>query len=160
MRILVILALLSFYSCKAQEKIDLKYIGYTYKETDNDSFINRELRFLNHDKDTLKINIKMPFDRNDPKIINPGIYYNCNLKENSTYILTLKKVCINNIPDSDNSYYKINGLFKDENCSEFKELKKNTPYLYQGNYGKYVDINNILYEVINVNPNADCMLPH
>lgn len=160
MKIFVILAFISFCSYKAQEKLTLKYLGYTYNETNNESFINRKLWFLKYDEDTLKVNIKMPFDRKDPKIINSGIYYNCSLKESITYILTFKKININNIPEGYNSYYKINGIFKDNNSSEFNEFKKNTPYLYRGYYGRFVDIDGNLYEVIDVEPSNDCMLPH
>lgn len=151
--------LLTFFSCKAQEKVTLRYIGHQYKETKNKSFVNDELTFIK-DKDTLKVNIKVPFDERNAQIINRGIFYNCHLKEDTVYTITLKKICANNIPEAYNSYYKTNAIPDKKDCSKFTEIEKNTNYEYTGNYGKYVDIGGVLYEVIGLSPDDSCFYPH
>lgn len=152
--------MLTYLSCKAQEQIIGKYIGYQYTETQSVSFTNRQLLFLNGDSDTLKINIKIPFNVKMPRIINPGIYYNCHLKEDTVYILTLKKICANDIPEAFNSYYKTNTIPDKKDCTKFIEIEKNTAYKYTGNYGKYVDIDEVLYEVIGISPGDGCFYLH
>lgn len=152
--------MLTCFSCKAQEQLIGSYIGYQYKETKNISFINRELLFLNEDSDTLKINIRMAFDIKNPQIINPGIFYNCSLKEGEQYTITLKKICVSDIPEAFNSYYKTNTIPDKKDCSKFIEVEKNTEYNYTGNYGKYIDIDGVLYEVIGISPDDNCFYPH
>jgi hypothetical protein len=151
--------LFTFFSCKAQEKVTARYIGHQYKETKNKSFVNDELTFINNN-DTLRVNIKVPFNENDAQIINKGIYYNCHLKEDTVYTITLKKICTTDIPEAFNSYYKTNAIPDKKDCSKFTEIEKNTNYEYKGNYGKYVDINGVLYEVIGISPDNGCFYPH
>jgi hypothetical protein len=155
-----IVILFSFFGCKAQESFTLKYISQQYKETSNVSFINKEMLFFNGN-DSLIWNFKIPFDVNKPEIIDEGIYCNCHLKIDSIYILKLKKICVSDIKEDINCYYKINGLFSDEyNCSRFTEIKKNSEYLYKGNYQKYLDFNNELYEIVGLLPSKDCFFAH
>lgn len=151
--------LFTFFSCKAQEKAALRYIGHQYKVTKNKSFVNNELTFIK-DKDTLKVNIKVPFDERNAEIINRGIYYNCHLKEDTVYTITLKKICSTDIPEVFNSYYKTNTIPDKKDCSKFTEVEKNTNYEYKGNYEKYVDIDGVLYEVIGISPDDSCFYPH
>lgn len=151
--------LLTFCSCKAQEKVVLRYIGYQYKETKNKSFVNEELTFIK-DKDTLKVNLKLPYDTVSHNVINRGIFYNCHLKEDTVYTITLKKICVTDIPETFNSYYKTNTIPDKKDCSRFTEVEKNTEYNYTGNYGKYVDIDGVLYEVIGISPDDSCFYPH
>jgi hypothetical protein len=152
--------LFSLLSCKTQESLLLQYIGYQYRETLNKSFIDKEMLFLKG-KDSLIINIKIPFDLSKPEILNQGIFYNCHLKKDSIYTIKLKKICVSDIPDDFNSYYKTNGFFSDKNkCSRFTEIRKDTEYLYKGNYGKYIDINNELYEIIGLSPSDICFFSH
>ena len=157
--LVTIFTILMVTSCSSQSKMSLIYVGSSYTGTMNDSFMNNELVFLQK-KDTLKINIKIPFDVNNKKIINDGVYYNCHLQKDKLYIITFKKICLNNIPKPYNSYYNINATFSQTDCSVFKEFKLNTPYQHFGRYGKYVDMNNTLYEIIDLTPPDDCVLPH
>ncbi|MES2573772.1 MAG: hypothetical protein V4572_02410 [Bacteroidota bacterium] len=163
---LYILILVSLSNCKAQQqeksqnlKITARYVGQKYKETQNISFLNDELQFLK-DKDNLVINIKIPYDSTKPEILKQGIFYNCELKHNIVYTFTLKKICVSDIPSEFNSYYKTNATFSDSNCSKFTEKKVNTNYQFKGTYGKYVDIDNELYEVIDLLPNDNCNFSH
>lgn len=151
--------LLTLFSCKAQEKVTLLYLGYQYNNTKNSSFVSKELNFLKAN-DTLHMNIRLPYDTIKHEIINRGIYYNCHLKKDTTYTFTLKKICVNNIPDVPNSYYKTNTIPNKKDCSKFTEVEKNTGYKYEGNYGKYVDIDRTLYEIIGLSPNDGCFFPH
>lgn len=162
MRLLLLygIILLSFFGCKAQEKVTLRYIDHQYKETKNKSFINDELIFLKNDNDTLRVNVKIPFNTDKSEIINRGIYYNCYLKEGVVYTIEWKKICINDIPDVPNSYYKTNTIADKMDCSKIKEIEKNTKYQYVGNYGKYIDIDGTLYEIVGLTPSDGCTFPH
>lgn len=151
--------LISLFGCKVQEKLVATYIGYQYKETKNNSFIRREFVFLEKN-DTVFVNIRIPFDTEKPQIVNPGIFYDCNLKENTVYTILLKKICVSNIPKAFNSYYKTNTVFDRKDCSKFIEIEKNTEYKYTGNYGKYVDIAGMLFEVIGLSPDDGCNFQH
>jgi len=155
---LFIILSLFFYSCKAQEKvtITLRYIGYKYNTTHNSSFISMGLQFLKEGSDTVSINKKLPFDTTEHKVYDLGIYYNCHLKEGTVYTITLKKICTDSIPDIPNDYYKLNTIPDKNDCSKFVEFEKHTPYKYEGNYEKYVDINNTLYEIIGLSPPDGC----
>lgn len=64
------------------------------------------------------------------------------------------------IPESFNSYYKTNAIVDEKDCSKFSEVEKNTAYNYIGNYGKYVDIDGVLYEVVGLNPSDECVFQH
>ncbi len=149
------------YSLGIQNQVTLtgQYIGYKYIETRNRSFINKQMYFL-QGKDSLYINIKLPIDT-DNDIIDPGMLYGCYLKKDSIYMITLNKICLSNIPIEYNSYYRINTIVpKENNCSYFEEIKKDTKYLYRGNYGKYVDKNNELFEIVDIRPTDCCNFLH
>lgn len=150
-----VICLFSCCSCKGQESLTMRYVGHRYKETKNKSFINDELIFLKG-KDSLFINVKLPFDLNNHQIVDRGIFYNCHLKKDTTYTLTLKKICVKDISDVPNSYYMTNAIFNKKDCSKFTEIKRNTKYKYEGNYGKYVDMNGGLYEIIRLSPSDGC----
>jgi|GEM_PF-605750 len=155
-----IIVLSSSYRCSAQQKITAKYVGRKASATQNTGFINNSFMFLNG-KDTMFANVKVPFDINDPKIFNKGIYYNCLLKEGTTYTISLKRININDIPKETNSYYRINAVFNDNaDSAKFIEIKKDTKYIYNGYYERYVDIDNVLYEVVGISPDGDCFYPH
>ncbi len=108
---------------------------------------------INNKKDTIGLNI-----------IDNGIYYNCHLQKDTIYTIQLKKICVNEIPDFCNSYYKINAVFENKDCSEFSEINKNTPYEYKcgysKDYGKFIDIDNTLYEIVDLKPTNNCFYPH
>lgn len=95
------------------------------------------------------------------EIINRGLYYNCILTPGNAYIITLKKISKNGLPEETNSYYKTNAIFNDkQDSAKFIEVPKDTQYMYKGYYERYVDINNILYEIIGLSPDAECFYPH
>ena len=146
-------------SCKAQENLKMQYVGNQTSESFNSSFINNTFIFL-RDNDTLKMNVKVPFDLEKMEINSRGLYYNCILRTGTVYTFSLKKIKPSDIPEEYNSYYKTNLVLNNENSSKFQEIKKNTSYLYKGNYEKYIDINNVLYEIVDLSPNTDCALPH
>lgn len=158
--ILYLVVFCSFTGCKAQDKITGRYLGYQFNSTQNISYLSQELKFINADKDTLKINLRLPYDTISHNVINHGIYYNCHLKEDTVYTFTLKKICSNDIPEAYNSYYKTNTVPDKKDFSKFTEVEKNTEYNYIGNYGKYVDIGGVLYEVIGISPDDSCFYPH
>jgi len=157
MRTLLTLLFLCTLLCNAQQKLIGNYIGHNYKTTKNRSFINNQLLFLSG-TDTLHLNVKVPFDIKCTEIANFGIYYNCHLKQDSLYTIDLKKICLNDIPQIHNSYYRTNTVFDKEDCSKFIEIEKDTDYEYKGNYGMYVDIENVLYQITGVSPDAECFL--
>lgn len=158
-KLILLLTLFSLTSCKAQEKLTMHYIEHRYYPTKNKSFVNDELIFLKN-KDTLRINAKVPFNSQNGNIINLGIYYNCHLQKDSLYTIQLKKICLKDIPEMQNSYYKVNAVFDKNDCSKFREIENNTSYEYKGNYGMYVDIQGILYEIIGVSPSDMCVFQH
>lgn len=161
MKTIIVFAIMLFTlcGCKAQDKITLCYIGYQYKETKNNSFLNKQLLFT-HNEDTLKMNLRLPFDISNHNVIDSGIFYNCHLKKGTTYTITLKKTCVTDIHETFNSYYNINTIPDKTDCSRFIEIRKNTRFRYFGNYGKYVDIDGVLYEIIGLSPDDDCCYPH
>jgi hypothetical protein len=150
-------------SCKSYSQLTLnqvKYIGSSYKSSLNKSFVTNQLKFLNKE-DTVYINLRLPFDSSNNNIINEGLYYSCKLVTDSSYSFTLKKSNYNAIPNEWNSYYRINAKFLNrKRKSKFREIKKDTEYLYKGNYGKFIDINNELYEIILLSPASNCALQH
>ncbi|TAF63549.1 MAG: hypothetical protein EAZ55_13220 [Cytophagales bacterium] len=152
--------LLVCFICRGQEKLTLTYVGSQYKETKNKSFINREFTFLDVSNDTLYINLRMAFDVKNPQLMNPNIYYNAHLKKSEIYTITLRKICIKDIPETLNSYYITNTIPDEKDCSRFIEIENNTKYNYTGNYGKYVDIDGVLYEVDGVTPCNGCFFQH
>lgn len=150
--------LFSCYTCKGQEKLTICYIGRRYETTKNKSFINEKLMFLQNN-DSLFVNVKLPYEPVNHQIIDRGIYYNCHLKEDTIYPITLKKICTDKINDAPNSYYLSNSVPDKGDCSRFTEFGKNTAYKYEGNYGKYVDIKGSLYEIIKLTPSDGCVFP-
>ena len=145
--------------CTTQQKITLKYIGCQYSPTLNVSFLNKSLIFLKG-KDTIKLNVKIPFDSIKNEVINMGIYFNCFLKKDSTYVIILKKVCPVEMNDVPSNYYKINCIKNVINCSKFTEVRLNTTYKYEGNYGSYVDFKNSIYRIVSLNPSDNCSFQH
>jgi len=154
-----IVAILCFSHCKVQEKITFIYVDYQYEETKNKSFINKRL-VLATGKDSLEMNIKLPYDRIHHNVIDRGLLYNCHLKKGTKYTFTLQKKCVTDIPETFNSYYRLNTIPDKDDCSKFIEIKKDTEYNYLGDYGKYVDINSCLYEIIKIYPDDCCFYPH
>lgn len=158
MKVLLIYGTILFFTCcqmQRQITIEANYVGYQFQETQNKSFFNKELLFLSAE-DTVKVNLRLPIDRETANIIDRGIFHNCHLEEGTKYVVTLKKICVNTIHESENSYYKTNAIFRKKGCSKFKEIKKDTKYRYSGNYGKYVDIEGVLYEIVGLSPSDDC----
>jgi len=151
--------LLIVYSCKGQQQIRGRYEGNAYKETLNESFINSELRFING-SDTLKLNLKLPFDRDKHQVNDRGIFYNCHLKKDTMYSITLKKICAADIVDVPVCYYMINTIPDGKECYRFTEVAKTTEYRDAGNYGKYVDVGGVLYEIVSLSPNGSCSFQH
>jgi len=138
----------------------MKYLGKSYEGTKNKSFVNKRMSFLNGN-DSVFINVKLPFNEADSKIIDAGLYRNCILQEGNIYTLQLKKICLTNIPNEYESYYKTNAIFSDSrDCSSFVETKKDTQYIYKGRYDRYVDINNRIYEVMSLSPPSGCSYDH
>lgn len=148
---------ISFIGCKAQENVTGRYTGLQYSSTKNSSYIRQELIFIKENKDTLKMNVVLPYDTTNYKVVNKGIFYNCHLKENIIYTINIKKICISDIPKEFNSYYKTNTVGDKANCSKLTEFEKNSNYVYLGNYGKYVNIDGLLYEIIGITPDDGCV---
>lgn len=143
----IILLTICFYH--TEKKLTLRYIGYEYKESKNKSFLNKELIFM-RDEDTLRINLRLPYDAVNRTVFCRGFPHNYFLKEDKRYTFTLKEICVTEIPEIFNSYYKINTIPDTTNCSKFTEIEKDTEFSYIGNYEKYVDIDNVLYEIIDI----------
>jgi len=150
----------SYIGCKAQDKVTGHYLGYQFNSTQNISYLSQELKFIKMNKDTLRLNLRLPYDTISHNVINYGIFYNCHLKEGKEYTIKLKKICVSDIPEAYNSYYKTNAIPDKKDCSKFTEVEKDTEYNYIGNYGKYVDIDGVLYEVIGLSPDDSCFYPH
>lgn len=162
-KILLYLLYFSICSCKSYSQLTLnqvKYVGSSYKSSFNKSFVTNQLKFLNK-ADTVLINLRLPFDSSTNSIINKGLFYSCKLATDSFYSFTLKRSNYDAIPKEWNSYYRTNAIFLSGNRrSKFKEIKKDTEYLYKGNYGRFVDVNNELYEIILLSPSSSCGLYH
>src|ERR1700722_20098830 len=119
-----IIVLISSFDCKAQKAMNyiyLRYVGYSDSGTLNVSFINKRMIFLNG-KDSVFINIKIAFNIKEKKIYDPGIFYNCKLKTDSTYSFALKKIVPSEIPKEYNTYYRTNCIFMSKTSSQFKEV--------------------------------------
>jgi hypothetical protein len=148
---IALIALIS--ACSSQKEIIVQYIGQRYSKTQNKSFVNNELLLLKG-KDTIHMNVKLPYDPATGDTINGGILYRCFLKADKLYTIKLKCIYAADIPDAVNSYYKIN-ILQPGKRSSFREIKKDTEYLRR-NPGKYVDINNRVYELLQLSPDTDC----
>ncbi len=146
--------LLLICACSAQKKMTIQYIGQHYSATQNKSFVNDQLLLLKG-RDTIRMNVKLPFDVANSDTINNGILYRCFLKKNKIYTIKLKAIPVDLIPDVVNSYYKLNAVFIKKNSSHFTEIKKDTDFI-QRNPGKYVDIDNKIYELLEIWPDTDC----
>lgn len=146
----------------AQEKLvfQVKFLKESLLETKNENYLNRRLYFLDQ-KDTIVLNFKAPFDSAKNEFQDMGIYYNCHLKEGIIYTFRMRKICLSEIPEKEESYYKTNASFYDDsNCSSFSEIYSDTGFKYAGNYGMYFDKGNQLYEIENLLPTDDCFFGH
>ena len=152
--IAAIISLILVSACSSQKTITVQYIGQNFSSTFNKSFVNNELLLLK-EKDTIRMNVKLPYDPVTGDTINNGILYRCHLKEKRSYVLKLKPICPLDIPEVVNSYYRINARSSKKRCSTFSEIKVDTEFL-QRNPGKYVDINNRIYELMGISPDTDC----
>jgi len=164
MRRFVILLIISicFFGCKAQNLLkyqDLKYAGVSYQGTLNSSFVNKRIVFT-QGADSIVFNVKIPWDSTTKNINDPGIFYNCTLKQDTVYSFVLKKVSPAAIPKGYNSYYLSNGKFHDIKKSKFTEISKNTPYKYQGTNGMFIDIDHDLLLIEKMSPTTDCVFQH
>ena len=83
-----VIMLLVLSHCKAQEELSLTYIGYQYKGTQNRSFLNKEL-ILKTDGDTIRMNLRLPYDSIHHNVIDCGLLYNCHL--NSAVFFLVRK---------------------------------------------------------------------
>lgn len=107
------------------------------------------------------MNLRLPYDSSTKNIVDAGLFYSCQIALDSLYTFTLKKITSNAIPIEWNSYYKTNAIFLGGNKKhKFKEKEKDTEYMYKGNYGKFVDIDNGLYEITLLLPTLGCALQH
>lgn len=144
-----------FLGCSANKVITGRFLGQKYTPTMNKSFVNSELLFLNG-KDTLRMNLKVPYNSTTSDTINTGIYRRCHLKKDRAYSFKLKPVNGKDIPDALNSYYKINTIFTSERKNAtFTEVEKDTEFMHR-NPGSYIDINYQVYEIIELMPDKDC----
>lgn len=141
-------------ACSSQKKITVQYIGQQFTITQNKSFLNNELLLLKG-KDTIRMNVKLPYNSLSLDTINNGILYRCFLKQNTLYTFKLKPICPEAIPEAVNSYYRINAVSSKRKCSVFSEIKKDTEFIYR-NPGKYVDIDHKIYEIMELWPDKDC----
>lgn len=141
-------------ACSSQKKITVQYIGQHFSTTENKSFLNNELVLLKG-KDTIRMNVKLPYNSLTRDTINNGILYRCFLKQNTLYTFKLKPICPEAIPDAVNSYYKVNAVSSRRKCSTFSEIKKDTEFMYR-NPGKYIDIDHKIYEIMELWPDKDC----
>jgi hypothetical protein len=132
----------------------VQYLGQKYGPTFNNNFINNELILL-RGKDTIRMNVKLPFDSEKEDTINEGILYRCSLKTDKTYTIKLKPATPKHIPAALNSYYKLNAVFPRKRSSRFEEIRKTTEYM-RTNPGKYVDIDHHVYELLEIWPDTDC----
>lgn len=157
--LIVVYFLVFGVGCKAQVRdySGLKYVGFVYTGTLNKSFVNKQLRFVKG-RDTIIINLKLPFDRKTSNIYDQGIFYNCSLRQDTIYSFVLAPATTDSIPKEYNSYYRLNTKFNSLN--HFTEIRNNTSYQYKGSYGMYVDIENRLYLIRNMIPAGDCVMQH
>ena len=148
-------------SCRAQTQLVLtkiKYVGYSYKQSANKNFVTKELLFFKN-ADTLRINVRLPFDSKNRSINDDGLFYWCQLKSDSVYSFTLRRTTSSEIPTQWDSYYKSNADFNgDQRFSKFKEIRKDTEFNFKGNYGKFVDFNGELFEIISLLPATGCQM--
>jgi hypothetical protein len=151
----IALFILILYGCTTQKKLTLRYIAQRYTRTVNKSFLNNELLFLNG-KDTLRMNVKLPYNPVASDTVNTGIYRRCHLKKDRVYSFKLKPVNGKDIPDVLNSYYKLNAIFSSEKRNAtYTEVKKDTEFL-QRNPGSFIDMNGQVYEIMELMPDQDC----
>ena len=161
--IITVLSLISIINCTAQTIIKYNnfiYKGYTLNKTFNTGFINKKLLFVKN-RDTIYINQKLPYSTHKLTFYDYGIYFNCHLEIDSLYTFKLKKIRKKDVPSYFNNYYRINTLFKNRsNPSRFIEIKRNTAFLIKGYYDKYFDLNNELFEIMELSPLSGCGIIH
>jgi hypothetical protein len=137
-----------------------KYSGYKLGATLNSSFVNKAFMFVKAD-DTAIINQKLPFDSDKKILFDKGIFYSCKLTKGTTYDLKLKEIGPESIPSAYISYYRTNAIFDvPADSSAYREIAKNTTYMYLGNYEKYIDMNSKLYEIVYLDPPTGCRFDH
>lgn len=162
MKALTILLISLFYiSGHSQQQLaDVTYVGSKYDISKNKNFVNKSMYFIK-DLDTITLNIKLPYESNTNNIKDSGIYYYCQLEAGNVYTIFYNPICIEEIPKNTITYYHSNACFKiSKKCSSFKELISDSSAIPQGNYSKYFDMNNILYEITSINPDEECNYPH
>jgi hypothetical protein len=137
----------------------MKYVGYEYVETLNKSFINKRILFLKN-SDSIIFNIKIPFTIEEKKVYDPGIFFNCTLRKDSIYSFELKRSLEIEIPKDYNSYYITNCVFNHIFESKFTEIKRDTKYMFKGNNGMFIDIDNELYLILKMTPTHDCIFQY
>jgi len=157
--IFIILSCFNIYNCVAQKVTTynkIVYRGCSVSKTVNKCFVNKKLLFTKNN-DTIIINQKLPFRLQHATLYDYGIYYNCHLEVDTAYSFKLKKIKLSDIPILHNSYYRINADFIDSlNLSKYIDIRKNTSFLIKGYYDKFFDINNEIYEIIELSPLTGC----
>lgn len=158
--IILSISLFNSFAQNCRKFEGLLYKGYFIDKTLNKSFVNKRMIFIK-EKDTIFINQKLPFDPSKKTFYDYGLYYNCHLRKDEIYSIGLKKISLKDIPRYFNNYYRINAIFNDEyNLSKYIEIIKNTKFLIKGYYVKYLDMNNEIYEIVNLSPTTDCGIIH
>jgi len=161
----IITVILSFciLSCYAQDTLTLegvKYVGYSLNKTLNRSFMNKRHFFVKK-QDTISVNQKLPLDLRKGIIYDYGVFFKCHLQKDTVYSISLKKIGLEHIPLIYNNYYRINAIFKNSSDrSKYIEIKKNTKVSYKGNYMKYFDLDNELYDMVRLAPGTGCRFDH
>jgi hypothetical protein len=155
MKISLFLPFLICLAACSPQKLTLRYLGQRYSKTQNKSFVNSELVFL-REKDTIRMNLKIPYNSVASDTINTGIYRRCFLKIGSVYTFKLKPTAERDIPEALNSYYKINAVFMGKRKgAPFSEVEKDTEFM-QRNPGSFIDIDHRVYEIVELLPDKDC----
>ncbi|MBS1526301.1 MAG: hypothetical protein JST19_11670 [Bacteroidetes bacterium] len=156
----IFMLLLAFSSGRSQKIVKyehIKYIGFSYSGTLNKSFLNKRILFLKG-ADTIVFNLKIPFDKKTKNIFDPGIFYNCQLKQDTLYSFELEQSAVVDISKELNSYYKTNCLFTQAKGSQFREIRKDTKYSYAITGGMFIDIDHILFKIVKMTPASNCTM--
>ncbi|KXB35414.1 hypothetical protein HMPREF1869_00957 [Bacteroidales bacterium KA00251] len=156
--LLSIAVLLSYSDSLILDLTDLRYVGYQFEETKNQSFLNKKMIFLD-ELDTLIVNLRLPYNIKTHTVIDKGVFYNCHLVKDAFYSIRLRRIHIHDIPKELNYYYNSNALPNEADSSRFIEIEKDTDFSYCGEYGMYVDINNTLYKIVGLFPDCNCFYP-
>lgn len=148
--------------CEARVSAQQFSLVFCHKKYDismNKSYVTQKFYFLN-DSDTICMNMRIPFNSEENEINDLGLYYNCHMLKDSTYKFSLEKINSLQIPEWEDSYYKSNVEYNDNDIYKFTEKKQDTSYSSKGYYYLYVDIDNIIYKILSVQPNDNCFYPH